>query len=87
MMQNGDALVSRPLSPQPVAVSGGVEIPPCPIGTVVEVVDLSGRVIMAELGADVDGWTEVIEFPDPGEYRVSVAAPAPHLEASVKVVI
>lgn len=87
MMRDRDNLVPRPLSPQPVAVAGAVEIPPCPIGTVIEISDLSGVEVMAELVADADGWTETIEFPDPGEYRVSVAAPAPYLEASVRVVI
>lgn len=87
MMRVGGSLVERPPSPAPLVAAGAVEIPPCPLGTVIEVSDLTGREVMAEIETDADGWSELIELPDPGQYMVSVQAPAPHLETRVKVVV
>lgn len=87
MMQVAGYLAPRPASPQPLAIAGGVEVPPCPAGTEIEVFDLTGRTRMAQLVAEVEGYTETLQFPDAGTYEVEVRAPAPALPATARVVI
>ncbi|GIT85455.1 hypothetical protein [Roseobacter sp. OBYS 0001] len=84
MQDAGGALIERPLSP--VVTSAGTfhTIENCPAGTVIEVADISGDEIMAEITST--GQTEVISLPDPGEYQIRVAAPLPALPTQRRII-
>ncbi|GIT85397.1 hypothetical protein [Roseobacter sp. OBYS 0001] len=84
MIETDGTLVLRPLSP--VVTSAGTvhTIANCPAGTVIEVADVAGDEIMAEITST--GQTEVISLPDPGEYQIRVAAPLPALPTERRII-
>lgn len=82
-------LVPRPQSPAPIWDAGAstLTIPPVPEGTVVTISDLSGGEMMAELIADEDDWSEVIEITDPGSYSCEIAVPLPYLPREIQITV
>lgn len=85
--RQGNLLVHRPLSPQPIGEPGQIRVPPCPAGTQIEIFDMIGGEVMATVIAEDDGFAEVFEFPDPGQYEVEVQAPFPALMTRAKVIV
>ena len=86
MLVNG-VLVPRPVSPKPYSDSGKIIVPPCPEGTLITVLDQSGREVMAMIVAATDDHEETFEFVDAGTYRVEVEAPSPHIYSFTEVTI
>lgn len=81
------APVPRPAAPA-MNSSGNVHtIGPCPVGTVIEVHDLTGGEIAAVHTVAVAGEDVEITLADAGDYRIEVAPPAPVLPASYPVVV
>ncbi len=77
--ENGDFIL-RPVSPEPTRDGNDITIPPCPVGTRVEVMDVSGDERMLDFVTDTEGWSETYTLADAGRYQVIVTAPFPALQ-------
>ncbi len=80
-------LVSRPQSPPVIDTGTGYAILDCPEGTVIEVHDLLGREVMANITAPADSHAVEFTLPDPGEYEVTVQAPSPHIVTTKRIAV
>lgn len=79
------SLVPRPFSPTITTSGSQHTIADCPVGTTIEVTDVTGGEIMAELTTTTAEQTEIINLPDPGEYTIRVAAPLPALPTERRI--
>lgn len=87
MMRIGGFLEPRPVTMTPSVAGNVVTINPVPLGTVVEVFDLSGGERMTLLTAPSENWTETITLPDAGIYQIEVAAPGDALPVTSVVTV
>jgi hypothetical protein len=63
------------------------EIPPLPLGTLVEIEDMIHGETILSLVTDVEGWSEEVELTDSGIYGIEVTPPLPYMPTRKKVII
>lgn len=79
MMLSGSSLVERPTLPDPTRIDNVVTLSGLPLGTLIEVIDVSGDEVMLETSADTDNWGDTITLTENGTYEIELLPPAPHL--------
>jgi len=87
VMQAGSFLVPRPAGPQAVVADGVITVSPCPVGTEIEVFDMSGSELMTLIVTDTVDQEESFTFIDIGEYTVEVTPPSPYLMSTARVTV
>ena len=80
-------LVARPTLDDLVVVGGTITPPPLPVGTRVEVHDISGEERLLNMVVETDGWCEEIVLPDPGTYAIDIVPPLPFMPVSRKITV
>ena len=77
-------LKPRPLSPAPVEVPGGYQLPNCPYPTAVIIHDLIGGETVAEFAITAEDPDSEFSL-EPGTYEIEVTAPLPALPTATRI--
>ena len=83
-------LVQRPMSPEVQSTGTDHTVADCPLGTLVEVYDVTtpgAGELMTAFEAAADDEIINVSLPDPGVYRIEVKAPLPYLPRYVEVIV